>query len=142
MESPNQIRALRSFSPFLQLLQSYNTENFVDCRRTELVKNIGLAFGTTVLIAVLPITIGLLISRFIGENVTLHKAVVIAPLLITIFQLFVKICSLINKNRHVKETMQRLQSVIDQRKYPITALKVSLNKILSCFDSENESIKY
>lgn len=117
MESPNQIRVFSSFKPFLQLLQSYNTENYKKCRRAQLVKNIGLAFGMTVLIALLPISIVLIIWCLIDKNVTLQKVVVIAPLILTIFQLFVKICSLVTKNRHVNETIARLQGVIDQRKY-------------------------
>lgn len=116
MEKSKKICVLRAFNRFLWLLRAYNTENFSHVNWFRFLHNIAYAIFVTLFIGLIPTLIVLGIWCLVDENANKQEIVVATPLLLTILQLFIKMATLIMKNRAVFETKDKLQAVIDQRK--------------------------
>lgn len=116
MEKSDKICVLSSLGPFLRFLRAYNAENFGQSNPIHKVKNLAFACFVTIFIALMPILIALTIWCLIDKKAALQNIVVAAPLLFTVFQLFIKIVVLVARNGDVSKTIQRLQIAIDQRK--------------------------
>lgn len=117
MEKSKKLDVLKAFNRFLWLLRAYNTENFSHVNKFRFVKNAAYAIFVTLFIGLIPTLIVLGIWCLIDENANKYEIVVATPLLLTILQLFIKMATLIMNNRAVFETRERLQAIIDQRKW-------------------------
>lgn len=117
MEKPKEIRAFKSLDPYLHILRAYNSENFCQTNRLYLLKNIGFACVTTIFSSLLPIIIVLATWWLLDRSGVIQHVIVIAPIILTLVQMFIKYMALTMKNRVISETIKRLQNAIDTSRY-------------------------
>lgn len=109
------MRVLDEFSPFLHLLQSYNTENYERQDWCRLSRRIISAIIVTIFIlSMLNVVISAIWYLF-ENDATLDTVLISAPLLLTITGFFITIVVLIRKNRTINETIELIQKIVNQR---------------------------
>lgn len=118
MIKPEKIIVLHAFDPYLRILKAYNPEKFKQKNQFQILQSICLAFGVTILSALIPIWFGLAIWSLADKNTSIMRGIVVAvPLLFTIIQLFVQFVAFEVKNQNILETIDKLQATVDQRKF-------------------------
>lgn len=113
----NEIHVLNAFTPFLRLLQAYNSDNFHHNNRPRIRQSIYYAIAATIIIFFVPIY-GLLTlwdALDSGAGNVMKKIVTALPLLLTGLQVEFTYIALMVRNRSICETVDRLQNVIKRR---------------------------
>lgn len=91
-------------------------------------KSIFVAFGVTILIASIPIVSALAVLQFFeNQDFSIIKIVRSAPTVLSIIYIWIEFIALVWKIRAVMETIERLQNVIDQRKFITGSFAVELD---------------
>lgn len=117
MKYPTKIVVLNENKPFLCLLKAYNRDNFhwYNCRA--IIMSGIHAFGVIAIILLLPTYILLIVWQLIDKGADFRAFAVGLPLIITFLQIELSLIALIVKNRTIIETIIRIQSMVDRRKF-------------------------
>lgn len=128
METPVKVQVLTEVHSHLDIFKIYNGENFVHRDRNQNFKSIFVAFGVTILISSIPIVSALAVLQFFeNQDFSIIKIVRSAPTVLSIIYIWIEFIALVWKIRAVMETIERLQNVIDQRKFITGSFAVELD---------------
>lgn len=117
MSELRKIRILGAFNPFLRLLNAQNFDNFRDKNLRDILRGIFFAFTTSSMIFIMPFVVALNVWHFIEVRADFGKIAVAFPLLASVMQTEIICIVLTIKSRTVTNTINRLQEIIDQRKF-------------------------
>lgn len=116
MENTKKIGVLSAFEEYLEILKAYNTENFERGDRTQFVRNVCFAFVVTIFVVMIPIVSILGVWYIIDCGGGLNMIFAAIPMILTILQLFVTFFVLAPNSRIIGETIERIRTIVDQRK--------------------------
>lgn len=122
--NPKEISISRAFRPFLRQLNAFNCENFQynNTKWRSILRNVFYAFASTMMIFLLA-AISVLAFWFLIEiNANLKRFFVSLPLVISTTQMEITLIVLLMKNRVINNTIDRLQSLVNQRELFIALL--------------------
>lgn len=117
MANTTTVRVFTPFNTYLRILKAYNSENFQRSDPRNCLRNVCYAIGVTVLIALIPIVIALVVWYIFDNGASMNAVVVGTPIILTLLQFVVIFIGLIAENRIISQTIHRIQVTIDQRMY-------------------------
>lgn len=115
VEEAKKICVFEQFQSYFPILQVYNSENYQQTNRVDLLKNVLFGLGVTIILAFVP-NEAVLAIWYLFELGDLSKVIVAVPLLLTLFHMFVLLVSMVTQNRRIQATFARIQNVVNQRK--------------------------
>lgn len=116
MAEPEKLYVFSAFRYFLIILKALNVENFGRNEPNRFVQNLCVACGVTIFVGLMPITFALGLWYVYDYNGAVKIIVVVIPPILTMLQLFLTFITLRAKNRVISETIERIQTLINQRK--------------------------
>lgn len=115
MEESKKIYVFKSIKSYLPILQVYNSENYQQTNRVDWLKSVFHAVGVTTLLAFIPNEV-LLAIWYLFDVGDLSKVIVVTPLLLTIFHMFILFVAMTKENRQILATFDLIEYVVNQRK--------------------------
>lgn len=112
MDNSGPVHVLHKLRAFLRLMNAYNPAYF----RENTPRSVAFAICATGIIFLIPIFISLGALYLIENNAELRKVVVALPIMFTFGQTDAAFVAILLKYRIINETIDRLQTVVDQRK--------------------------
>lgn len=116
MKKLNEIRILKAFDFYLDLLKAFNSTNFTQNNPRRVVRNIGFTCGITSFLSTIPVIAALSIWCLFDSSDALQQFIVVVPLLLTMLQMLLMQVAFTMKNRAISAAIERLQIVVNQRK--------------------------
>lgn len=108
------IRILTEYYPYLALLSGYNFDQIGYFNH-----GIRYTIGATIHILLI-FNFAISVSwRVVEDDIDFKKIVVALPLVISIMRMGITFIALMLKSRMIRETIDQLQCVVDQRKLPL-----------------------
>lgn len=118
VENSTKIQILNEYRPYLRLLKAYNVDNFrQNGQRQNYYRSVFDAFFTTFIIVIMSSHLLFDIWYIIDYHTDLKKVVTLFPLTMTTLQIWVSFIAFLLKNGTITEMIDRLQSVVEQRKF-------------------------
>lgn len=117
MKNPRKIHVLHKFVPFFRLLDAFNVEHFGQSHRTRVSHAVRRALGESLCILSVPVTIAIGTWHLVDCADDLQKAMVGAPLVLSMVNEFVSGILLLAKNRQIHGALADLQCFVETREH-------------------------
>lgn len=117
MTNSRKIHIFSEFKPFLRVITAFNSENFHDRYWRGNLHNITYAFVSAFINLLLFIVNSLAIWYLIEIGDNFKKLFVASPSAMGLLQMQITSITMILKNRKIHATFERLQQLVDHRKF-------------------------
>lgn len=111
------VQVLRVLRPFLRLLSAYHWDNFRGKNWRGILCSVLLIFPITVVVLWLPLVISLNVWHLIEVGANFESIAVSFPLSASLVQMEITCIVLMQKSRTLSDTINRLQELVDSRKF-------------------------
>lgn len=116
MDNPRKTQVLKEFRLYFRLFNAYNCDNFRQGDWRHNCRSVFDAFSTSFIVALMSSHIMFDIWYIVDHHTDLKKVVTIFPLTISTLQIWLSFFAMLMKNATITEMIDRMQSVVDQRK--------------------------
>lgn len=116
MDIPPKIQIFTGCRPYLRWLNAFNRENFHQTNRISNIHSVFSAFLATLAIILISTHFSFDFWFMIDCRKDLNKLVATFPIVVSTLQIWVSCIVMVVKNRTITTMINRLQSVVDQRK--------------------------
>lgn len=117
MSSPSKVRAFNGCYRYLRVINAFDAEHFGQDKWRVSVRSVCYAIGAASVIVILPTAIMLMLWFLIETDADEKKIVATLPLIVSVLQVLFTFIALMMERRILFETIDRIQTAINERKF-------------------------